>query len=310
MNVRINLYQNSRIFVLAKSFLINWLVTGIFCCAHEPIELSSQNSDSDYALIKKDIEIIGFNITYFDKISLASWRLLLESYKKVPGWEVSGELVKEDIDFFKIYSHIFSEEYYSSGTISGYVNYEFKPELLTPRVEAIVEATGLIKNRSTILDFGCAKGFYVTLFNRLGYYALGVDISSYATNKSLQETRSHLLLFDNLNLLASLKAKNFDLVIMKDVLEHIPNKILPRLWQTIQKLGKKILVVIPICNEGESTYICETAEQDITHLIRWDTCAWLNFLLANTSKHYTIDPNLNHVLKGINSSGSLTVIID
>lgn len=67
---------------------------------------------------------MGFNPIYFEKIALANWEQLLEAYNKVPEYERAQELVAEDIDFFKVYGQIFSEEYFSLGTISNYVDYK------------------------------------------------------------------------------------------------------------------------------------------------------------------------------------------
>ena len=89
------------------------------------------------------------------------------------------------------------------------------------------------------MDFGCAKGFYVTLFNQFGYFAQGVDISSFAISGCIEETQSNLHVLDNLNLLTYLKHQNFDLVIVKDVLEHIPAKILPRFLGNYKKNREK-----------------------------------------------------------------------
>ena len=122
--------QKNRITFFGQVFFITFFLITNFCFSmSKPVELAPKNNDNKQ--IKKDIEKIGFNIAYFDKIPLASWQHLLEAYSNVPESKVTGELVQEDIAFFKVYSQIFSDEYYSRGTISSYVNYEFKQEFLT-----------------------------------------------------------------------------------------------------------------------------------------------------------------------------------
>jgi len=74
----------------------------------------------------------------------------------------------------------------------------------------------------TILDIGCADGFFADYFAKLKGFTIGVDINKIevlrAKNKS---KRCSFCLGDAQNL--SFKKDSFDVVFCKDVLEHIPN---------------------------------------------------------------------------------------
>ena len=56
----------------------------------------------------------------------------------------------------------YAEGYFEKGEGSAYVNYSWKPELITPFIKGIINKSG-IKRGAKVLDFGCAKGFYVKI---------------------------------------------------------------------------------------------------------------------------------------------------
>jgi len=80
-------------------------------------------------------------------------------------------------------------------------------------------AGGGLKKNDKILDIGCGVGILVEQFNKLGYQAVGVDISEEAIKNSicpkncfLAQTTAKLPYPDNY----------FNLVVSREVLEHIP----------------------------------------------------------------------------------------
>jgi len=273
--------------------------------------LLPKSSDATF----KDLEnafqecFFGIKLKYFDKIPLDQWIILLDVYKQVPDENQEGELTEADLKFFKIYSQIFSDRYYSKGEISGYQGYTFKRDFLISRVNSIIEILDIYP-KSKILDFGCAKGFYVSLFNELGFEAKGIDISEYAINAGLSKTKDNLYVLNSLHVLEFLKNENFEFILLKDVLEHIPSKILSRFWNTIKTLGKRVLVVVPI-TDLDGSFINFEDENDISHLIRWTYNEWMEFFRYDaSSSSYKSYPKLNLALKGNKSKGTLLVCID
>jgi SAM-dependent methyltransferase len=166
----------------------------------------------------------------------------------------------------------FNEAYFEWGEGSSYYNYSWKPELITPVVNAILESCK-IQKRSKILDFGCAKGFYVKVLSKLGHDSLGVDISEYAILNAPEDIKERLFLLKDFNL-ELIKPNYFDLIIAKDVLEHLPEFALLYVIQNLKRISKKILITVPVCNEKGTKYINLEDEKDTTHIIRYTREMW------------------------------------
>ena len=110
----------------------------------------------------------------------------------------------------------YDEDYFERGVelgISGYSNYRWIPELTIPMCARIVEYL-TISDEDIILDYGCAKGYLVKAFRLLHKRCFGYDASEYALSQVDADTKQYIS--DDLKILG-----NFDIVIAKDVLEHI-----------------------------------------------------------------------------------------
>jgi len=164
----------------------------------------------------------------------------------------------------------YDEDYFERGMelgISGYSNYRWIPELTIPVCARIVEELN-IRDSDTILDYGCAKGFYVKAFRLLHKQCWGFDISEYALSQVDREVKpfvsSDLKLFHR---------TNFDVVITKDVLEHIEYSNIRDVLRNIHSITNSFLFcVIPIGRDGK--YIVPLYELDKTHIIREDLYWW------------------------------------
>jgi SAM-dependent methyltransferase len=168
-------------------------------------------------------------------------------------------------------NNIFNKDYFEDGVknrISAYENYRWMPE------RTIKEATSIIKNIDfeSVLDFGCAKGFMVYALRLLGKQAWGVDVSDYAIKECHEKVRPYLNLIDSINDLSG----KWDLVIAKDVLEHIEPEQLPSYLAKLKSIGKKILIIVPL-GDG-ARYRIREYEMDITHLIREPEEWWLSVI--------------------------------
>jgi len=167
--------------------------------------------------------------------------------------------------------NVFDEKYYEDGIanhISGYENYSWMPE------RTIREATSIIEKVEfeTVLDFGCAKGFMVYAMSLLGKDALGVDISEYAIGASIPQVKDKLSLINSPDEISG----HYDLLMAKDVLEHVPYDILPGMLKTFRTKCSKILVAVPL---GENKkFRIRQYEMDVTHIIREPEEFWLKAL--------------------------------
>jgi len=186
--------------------------------------------------------------------------------------------------------NLFDEKYYEDGIanhISGYENYHWMPE------RTIREATSIIEkiDFNTVLDFGCAKGFMVYAMSLLGKDAFGVDISEYAISAAMPQIKHKLNLInsaDDIN-------QHYDLLMAKDVLEHVPYDILPGMLKTFREKTDKILVAVPLGEDKK--FRIRQYEMDITHIIREPEEFWLKALGDAGFKIKFFDYQMGH-LKG------------
>lgn len=184
--------------------------------------------------------------------------------------------------------NVFDEKYYEDGIanhVSGYENYRWMPE------RTIREATSIISNVNfdTVLDFGCAKGFMVYAMSLLGKQAFGVDISQYAVNAALPQVKDKLKIIDTADDITG----NYDLLIAKDVLEHVPYDILPGMLKTFRQKCKNILVAVPL---GENKkFRIRQYEMDVTHIVREPEEFWLKALGDAGFKIKYFDYQMGHL---------------
>jgi cyclopropane fatty-acyl-phospholipid synthase-like methyltransferase len=198
----------------------------------------------------------------------------------------------------------FNDDYYERGIekgISGYSNFRWMPEMTIPMCHHLVNHLG-INEFSTILDFGCAKGYIVKALRLLGYDARGVDISDYA----IQHVDSDVKRFvERIDMASELtfpdKKEKFTHIIAKDVFEHIQyNEIqywLECLVKALKQNGK-LYCLIPLATDGK--YRVPFYENDVTHIIREDETWWINQLTLVGLKPLLI----KHSLKGIKENWS------
>lgn len=261
--------------------------------------------------VKKAVErlmgivAIGLNVQLIHGRDIAQFDSVIEKYsvlaKTVP---VSG-LTERDYEFFSAYAQLFDGDYFIAGMTSTYKNYDwayYNPALIVPRVEAIIKATDL-SPKSRVLDFGCAVGFYVQSLLEKGFEAKGMDISKYAIEHARPDIKAHLILL-NQSSLSQVQPQTLDLVLAKDVLEHIPELILPRLWAILAGLGKVLVITVPIAN-SRGEYVNPEDEHDLTHVVRKNADWWLKLLGHNARRA----DGLCRQLKGRKAQGTLCAIV-
>lgn len=164
----------------------------------------------------------------------------------------------------------YNKDYYENGIkcgISGYENYHYIP------TRSYSEAISIHKNikfdRS--IDYGCAKGFLVHALNQLGHETIGVDISEYAISNCLESVKNKVFLLNKS--LTDMKLKT-DLLIAKDVLEHIPDSDVEMILSDFFNVCNKALLVIPLGDND--IFRIREYEIDKTHITKKDEDYWIN----------------------------------
>ena len=169
-------------------------------------------------------------------------------------------------------SEFFDKSYYESGPQTGkslYQNYRWIPELTIPLAHHILSYTD-IHESYTIMDFGCAKGYLVHALRLLGREAYGVDISEYAISQAPKEVNGHVKAIEP----QSDNFKYCDLMLAKDILEHIPYDNLEEQLKVIRKQCNRIFAIIPLAKDNK--YIIPAYELDKSHYIREDKEWWID----------------------------------
>jgi len=164
---------------------------------------------------------------------------------------------------------MYDKDYFENGVETGlscYQGYKWMQKETLQMCNSIIEISSIRKNES-ILDFGCAKGFLVKAFTILGYNCYGVDISSYAISVCDPEVRDKVSLLGPEGI-----TEHFDVVISKDVLEHVEYERLEETVKNIRQNCQRLFVIVPLAKDGK--YIAQEYELDVTHVIREDAFWW------------------------------------
>jgi SAM-dependent methyltransferase len=184
--------------------------------------------------------------------------------------------------------NVFDEKYFEDGVrhrVSAYENYRWMPE------RTIREASSIINNIKfdTVLDYGCAKGFMVYALRLLGKEAYGADVSQYAVENCHPKVKDYLQVIENTEQLTG----GWDLIIAKDVLEHIPKDIIPSVLSELRRRCKTLFVAVPL-GDGKRYRIREY-EMDVTHVVREPEEWWLTTLVDAGFKIKYFDYEFGHL---------------
>lgn len=183
---------------------------------------------------------------------------------------------------------VFDEKYFEDGVrsrVSAYENYRWMPE------RTIREASSIINNIEfdKVLDFGCAKGFLVYAMRLLGKDAHGVDVSEYAVKNGHEKIKDYLSQIDTVE---DIKG-GWDLIVAKDVLEHIPKEEIPKVLAGFRRRCKNLFVAVPL-GDGKRYRIREY-EMDITHVVREPEEWWLTTIVEAGFKIKYFDYEFGHL---------------
>lgn len=166
----------------------------------------------------------------------------------------------------------FDKDYYEDGVrkkLSGYENYKWMPERSIP--EAIDIKNNF--NFKTCVDYGCAKGFLVSALRLLGIEAYGEDISEYALSNCKEDVKDYL---------STPNQNKYDLLISKDVLEHVTEKDLPKLLESLYEKADQFFFVIPLGDNNR--FRIREYEIDITHVTKKDEEWWIKLFNKHNFK--------------------------
>lgn len=164
-----------------------------------------------------------------------------------------------------IYSHV--------GLIPGYQRYREHAEIVLTKKDPLIYLADLEDaywavwkhlegyekgRRPRILEVGCGLGYLTYSIAKRGHDVLGIDISREAIEQATKRYGAHYRHGD-LESLGKMESRKFDLVIMTEVIEHVPD--IPDLLKAIDALlveGGEILITTPNKSVYPETVVWDT----------------------------------------------------
>lgn len=168
----------------------------------------------------------------------------------------------------------YNEDYYCRGEelgLSLYTDYHWLPEQTLALAHKLVLRND-ISEHETVLDFGSAHGYLVKALRILGYQAFGCDVSEYAVSQTPEDVKDFNVLLHHPLDIPKLGGSPYDLILSRDVFEHIRYETLFSTLAQLKKSCARMFVVVPLAENGK--YVIPSAELDVTHIIREDAGWW------------------------------------
>jgi hypothetical protein len=123
----------------------------------------------------------------------------------------------------------------------------------------------------------------------LGKDAHGVDVSEYAVSNCHPKVKDYLTVIESVE---DIKG-GWDLIVAKDVLEHIPKEELPNVLSALRRRCKYLFIGVPL---GDGTrYRIREYEMDITHVVREPEEWWLTTIVDSGFKIKYFDYQFGHL---------------
>jgi len=165
----------------------------------------------------------------------------------------------------------FGYDYFDNSEIkSGYDKYVNDGRYSIP-IKKIIKKFNLNK-RDIICEFGCAKGYALEMFRKLGFKIIGFEISKYAKNRS--NIRNFIKIT---NKVETIKKYKFDFFYSKNVLPHMLKRDVKKLIDlAIKQSSYKPYFVIHTYKSKKDKNLF--FKWDKTHKILFNISEWKNFL--------------------------------
>jgi len=164
----------------------------------------------------------------------------------------------------------FNERYYRENNYSSYLERHERYERMVQELHYdLFRKLKLDFTQGNVLDFGCAVGFIVKAFVKLGYKnVMGYDVSEWAVNwgnenLGLASLTTNFLRVEN---------DQWNLMTAFDVFEHMCITEIERVLEVLKPTY--LLVRIPLSQVTGGRYVLDVSENDPTHLVRFTRDDW------------------------------------
>ena len=171
----------------------------------------------------------------------------------------------------------FGFDYFDGDRNHGYGGFTYNPKFWQPVVPTIVEKYKL-DNSSSVLDVGCAKGFFLHDL-KLSFSDItiaGIDISEYAISNSLPDVKDFLTIGNATKL--PFQSNTFDFVISINTVHNLNREDCALALQEIERVTKanSFITVDAYRNDKEKTRM---EAWNLTALTMMSVDEWKDFFL-------------------------------
>jgi SAM-dependent methyltransferase len=184
----------------------------------------------------------------------------------------------------------FGFDYFDGDRNHGYGGFSYNPKFWQPVIPTIVE-NYKIGNSSSVLDVGCAKGFFLYDLKLAfpGISITGVDISDYAVENSIAEIKPYLQVGNAIKL--PFKDDCFDFVISINTIHNLNLQDCATALQEIERVTKSnsFITVDAYRNDEEKARM---QSWNLTALTMMSVDEWKQFFLevGYTGDYYWFIP--------------------
>ncbi len=185
-----------------------------------------------------------------------------------------------DKSFYK-----FGEKYFDGGAGSlSYGTYKYDGRY-RDCVNKIIDQLAL-KKTSRILELGCAKGYILYEFYKLGFSDfMGVDVSEYAISSAPEELQDKLKVGSVVNLSSTLELPwHYDFIFSKEMLPHLTKEEIITFFEFLPMVAShKTIIYFEIQTAKDSVGLESIHKYDPTHKSLMTPEEWMVFINQNMS---------------------------
>ena len=202
------------------------------------------------------------------------------------------EKISKNSDYnFSIDYQKFGYDYFDNKkSLRGYSGYIYDGRYEIP-VKKIVNFFQLDKKKDIIADFGCAKGFILYEFYKLGFEIIGFEKSEYAYENSIKAIKNKIIL---INSIEDLNKYNFTFFLTKDTLPHLDKFDINFLFNIIlnKNLNYSYFIIQSFSKDSYKNFF---KSWDVTHKTIMNNNDWISYFNSFFGKrlnHYISFNNL------------------
>ncbi len=141
----------------------------------------------------------------------------------------------------------FLTQYYREGYFKGkddkfgYADYILEEPMVRKNARGYLGSINKLKSEGSLLDVGCAAGFFMDEARKMGYSVQGIDTSEYIVSLAKDDIREKIRCVPLHK--ANFSFDQFDIVIMFDLIEHLsdPRNDLKMLGTAVKKNGLLVI---------------------------------------------------------------------